>query len=78
MIPTRISGLRRYSLLVAIHRGKECIGVDFFRCRCPMLNFLQAELKLGAGRCPLGVENFVLKRSEFILDELACTHVRHH
>jgi hypothetical protein len=43
-----------------------------------MLDFLQAELELGAGRGPLGVEDFVLERSEFILDEFSCAHVHHH
>jgi hypothetical protein len=44
-----------------------------------MLNFLHhAELTLGTGRRPLGVEDFILERSEFILDELTCTHFHHH
>jgi hypothetical protein len=43
-----------------------------------MLDFLQAQLKLGAGGRPLGAEDFVLERSEFILDEFACAHVHHH
>ena len=40
----RVSGSCRRSLLIEVHRGKECIGVDFLRCRRPLLNFLQAEL----------------------------------
>ena len=77
MIPTGVSEGGRGSLLVAIDRGEEFVGVDFVRRRRALLNFLQAKLKLGAGRRPFGVEDFVLQGADFVLDGLACTHVHH-